>query len=217
MEVLRHTTRRIELTEIGQRLYHHGRSIQGELLAASESISSLGHTLHGRVRVGVPSGYCQLVMAEWQIDFTEDFKLSSGTWVSVGPLRARLLAALATLAHDAVIAGLNRDFLVVLIVPDLRACAQALGQVQAGINPVELVNNAVLRRRFGAALKAHAHAHPGNSTCIERAIVLADPLSLDHGDITDKGSVNQRAVLARRDALVQALYYPTPPPHVLIV
>jgi DNA-binding transcriptional LysR family regulator len=68
-KVLRRTTRRIELTEIGQRLYEHGRSIQAELLAANESVSSLSHTLRGRVRVGVPSGYGQLVMAEWLIEF----------------------------------------------------------------------------------------------------------------------------------------------------
>jgi DNA-binding transcriptional LysR family regulator len=69
MKLLRRTTRRMELTEIGQRLYQHGRSIQEELLAARESVETLGHTLHGRIRVGVPSGYGQLVMAEWLIAF----------------------------------------------------------------------------------------------------------------------------------------------------
>jgi feruloyl-CoA synthase len=148
---------------------------------------------------------------------TEDFKLASGTWVSVGPLRAQLLAALVPLAQDVVIAGLNQDFLAALIVPDVRACAHALGLVHTDIDPVELVNSTELRRRIGAALKAHALAHPGNSTCVERAVLLADPLSLDHGEITDKGSVNQRAVLARRHSLTQTLYDPTPPPQVLIV
>jgi feruloyl-CoA synthase len=148
---------------------------------------------------------------------TEDFKLASGTWVSVGPLRAQLLTALTPLAQDVVIAGLNREFLAALIVPDLRACAHALGLIHADINPVELVNSAELRNRCGAALKAHALAHPGNSTCVERAVLLADPLSLDHGEITDKGSVNQRAVLTRRDSLVQALFESTPPPQVLVV
>jgi DNA-binding transcriptional LysR family regulator len=73
MKVLRRTTRRIELTEIGQRLYQHGRRIQDELLEANESVSSLGHTLHGRVRVGVPSGYGQLVMSKWLIAFKETY------------------------------------------------------------------------------------------------------------------------------------------------
>jgi DNA-binding transcriptional LysR family regulator len=69
MKVLRRTTRPIELTEIGQRLYQDGRNIQEELRAANESVSSLGNTVHGRVRVGVPSSYGQLVMAEWLMDF----------------------------------------------------------------------------------------------------------------------------------------------------
>jgi DNA-binding transcriptional LysR family regulator len=69
VRLLRRTTRRVELTEVGMRLYHHGRSIRNELLAARESVATLGHALRGRVRVGVPSGYGQLVMAEWLIAF----------------------------------------------------------------------------------------------------------------------------------------------------
>jgi len=148
---------------------------------------------------------------------TEDFKLSSGTWVSVGPLRTQLIAALAPLALDVVVAGHNRDFLAVLIVPDLRACAVAAGAPGAEADPVELVNNDRLRALCVAALKSHASAHPGNSTRVARAILLAEPLSLDHSEITDKGSVNQRAVLTRREASVNALYASPPPPHVLNV
>jgi feruloyl-CoA synthase len=66
-------------------------------------------------------------------------------------------------------------------------------------------------------LKAHGEAYPGNSTRVERAILLAAPLSFDHGEITDKGSVNQRAVLQRRNASVNDLYQPMAPPQVLIV
>jgi feruloyl-CoA synthase len=148
---------------------------------------------------------------------TDDFKLASGTWVSVGPLRSALLAALAPLAQDVVIAGLNRDFVAVLIVPDLRACANALGQAPRNIDPVAIVNDPVLRQRCVAMLKAHGEAYPGNSTRVERAILLAAPLSFDHGEITDKGSVNQRAVLQRRNASVNDLYQPMAPPQVLIV
>ena len=148
---------------------------------------------------------------------TEDFKLASGTWVSVGPLRAQLLAALIPLAQDVVIAGLNRDFLAVLIVPDLRACSHALGLAQPGIDSVELLSSVKLRRRCIGALKAHAAEHPGNSTCVDRAVLLAEPLSLDNGEITDKGSVNQQAVLTRRHSLVEALFESTPPFEVLLV
>jgi DNA-binding transcriptional LysR family regulator len=68
-QLLRRTTRRIEPTEIGLRLYAHGCAIRDELQAASESVATLGQTLQGRVRLSVPSGYGQLVMSEWLIDF----------------------------------------------------------------------------------------------------------------------------------------------------
>jgi feruloyl-CoA synthase len=148
---------------------------------------------------------------------SEDFKLASGTWVSVGPLRVRLLAALVPIAQDVVIAGLNRDFVAVLIVPDLRTCTMTLGYTPGALDPVELVGDPELRRRCIAALKAHAIEHPGNSTRVERAILLAEPLSLDHGEITDKGSVNQRAVLNRRASFIEDLYAAAPPAHVLVV
>jgi len=69
VQLVRRTTRRIEPTEIGLQLYQHGRNIQNELLAARESVFNLGQTLQGRVRLSVPSGYGQLVMSNWLIDF----------------------------------------------------------------------------------------------------------------------------------------------------
>jgi DNA-binding transcriptional LysR family regulator len=72
-QLVRRTTRRAEPTEIGLRLYQHGVAIQGELLAARESVTELGQGLHGRVRLSVPSGYGQLVMADWLIDFKRQY------------------------------------------------------------------------------------------------------------------------------------------------
>jgi DNA-binding transcriptional LysR family regulator len=72
-QLVRRTTRRAEPTEIGLRLYQHGLNIQGELLAAKESISTLGQSLQGRVRLSVPSGYGQLVMSDWLIDFKRQY------------------------------------------------------------------------------------------------------------------------------------------------
>lgn len=69
MQLVRRTTRRAEATELGLKLYQHGLSIQNELLAARESVSMLGRTLLGRVRLSVPSGYGQLVMSDWLLDF----------------------------------------------------------------------------------------------------------------------------------------------------
>jgi len=147
---------------------------------------------------------------------SEDFKLASGTWVSTGPLRASLLAALAPLAQDVVIAGLNRDYIGILIVPDLRACAHA-SSAPADADPGAFLNHEALRERIVAALQAHAAKNRGSSTHAKRAIVLTEPLSIDRGEITDKGSVNQRAVLAERSQLVEDLYAREPPPCVLSV
>ena len=68
-QLVRRTTRRVEATEIGLRLYEHGQTIRNELLAARESIATLGQSLQGRIRMSVPSGYGQLVMSQWLVDF----------------------------------------------------------------------------------------------------------------------------------------------------
>jgi DNA-binding transcriptional LysR family regulator len=73
MQLVRRTTRRLEPTEIGLRLYEHGRSIQSELLAAREAVTALGRTLSGRIRLSVPSGYGQMVMSDWLIDFKRSY------------------------------------------------------------------------------------------------------------------------------------------------
>jgi len=72
-QLVRRTTRRAEPTEIGLRLYQHGIAIQSELQAARESVSALGEGLQGRVRLSVPSGYGQLVMSDWLIDFKRQY------------------------------------------------------------------------------------------------------------------------------------------------
>jgi DNA-binding transcriptional LysR family regulator len=73
LQLVRRTTRRVEPTELGLELYEHGRSIRNALLAAQESVSTLGQRLQGRVRLSVPSGYGQLVMSEWLIAFKREY------------------------------------------------------------------------------------------------------------------------------------------------
>jgi feruloyl-CoA synthase len=121
----------------------------------------------------------------------EDFKLSSGTWVSVGPLRARFIDHFAPYVRDVVIAGADRDDITVLIFPELEAC-KALGDTMLA--------------EFGKRLAALAKDSPGSSTRVCRALLLEQPPSLDVGEATDKGSINQRAVLKNRAALVEELY-----------
>jgi feruloyl-CoA synthase len=146
----------------------------------------------------------------------EDFKLATGTWVSVGPLRASLLAALSPLAFDVVIAGLNRDFLSLLIFLHVSACAAFLGKPPAS-DAADLIADQRLVREITARLKLHAEAHPASSTRVERVVLLEHPPQLDRGEITDKGSINQRAVLQHRESLVEDLYRDAAPAHVILV
>jgi feruloyl-CoA synthase len=139
---------------------------------------------------------------------TEDFKLSTGTWVSVGPLRAKLIAGLAPFVKDAVIAAPDRDWLAAILIPEPEAVARI---VPPG---ADAATHPGLRAALAERLGALARGAAGSSQHVVRATLLTAPLSLDAGEITDKGSINQRAVLARRAALVADLYAEAPPAHV---
>ena len=139
----------------------------------------------------------------------EDFKLSSGTWVHVGKLRVELIAACEPLVSDCVIAGHDRPALGVLLFPNLAACRELAGL--PADSPVEQVIAApALREAIAAGLAAHASANPGTSTRIDRAQILAEPPSIDANEITDKGYINQRAVLGRRHAEIDRLFGESP-------
>jgi feruloyl-CoA synthase len=120
----------------------------------------------------------------------EDFKLSTGTWVHAGAMRVKLIAAGNPLIQDAVITGHDRDEVGALVFPSAAA---------KDIAPEEI------RARLAAALKALA-AESGSSMHPTRVLVLTEPPSIDAGEITDKGYINQRAVLENRAALVEKLY-----------
>ncbi len=147
---------------------------------------------------------------------TEDFKLANGTWVSVGPLRAKMIAHFAPLVRDAVIAGLDRDFVSAIIFPDFDAC-RALADLPRRSAPIEIVEHPAVRERFVSLLKSLAKESTGSTTRVARAVIAADPPSLDAGEITDKGSFNQHVVLKCRAKLVEALYAAQPSPQVLRV
>ena len=144
----------------------------------------------------------------------EDFKLSNGTWVSVGPLRAELIAALSPIAQDVVIAGLNAEYLAILIIPDLRGCGQVLASSETPAYDAVVANRDLLTA-IQQRLSTHARQNRASTRCVCRALVLPTPPSLDKGEITDKGSINQRAVLKHRAPCVDALYAAEPPPEVV--
>jgi feruloyl-CoA synthase len=140
---------------------------------------------------------------------TEDFKLASGTWVSVGPLRARLIAACAPLVRDVVITGLNHDEVGALVILDLDGC-RLVNPTLPHDDLAVTAADPLIRKGFRERLLAFTAHATGSSTRVTRAVLLDTPLSIDRGEVTDKGSVNQRAVLEHRAAVVEAMYA-TPP------
>src|SRR5262249_45092576 len=130
----------------------------------------------------------------------EDFKLSSGTWVHVGPLRVRALAALSAIAQDIVIAGHDRGEIAFLMFtkPHVTDCPQTRNQIRQQL---------MLFRDEGRRSSSYA----------ARAILLKDPPSIDAGEITDKGYINQRAVLERRALIVETLYQEPPGEDVILL
>jgi feruloyl-CoA synthase len=145
----------------------------------------------------------------------EDFKLTSGTWVNVGGLRVRALEAFAPIAQDIVVCGHDRDDVRLLVFPNLAACRQLAGlDAQASV-PDTLASSAV-RAAVAAGLRRLKQVTPGSSTCAAAALLMAEPPSIDAGEITDKGYINQRAVLERRAPLVAMLYQDRPDPAVIV-
>ena len=135
----------------------------------------------------------------------EDFKLSSGTFVSVGPLRARIIAAGDPLVQDVVITGIDRSDVGVLFFPRLDACRAFTGLPPNA--PAHIVLGDPTLRAFFQRLVDTLHARgTGSASRVARALVLAEPPSIDRGEITDKGSINQRAVLTHRHSDVIRLH-----------
>ncbi|MBQ0958045.1 feruloyl-CoA synthase [Ideonella sp. 4Y11] len=123
----------------------------------------------------------------------EDFKLTTGTWVSVGTLRVKLVSALAPLATDAVITGHDRDEIGALLF--LSPAGQAM-------------EREALHAKVQAALQELKRGG-GSSQCPARVLLMTEPPNADAGEITDKGYINQRAVLSRRAVEVATLYAET--------
>jgi feruloyl-CoA synthase len=135
----------------------------------------------------------------------EDFKLSSGTWTSVGPLRARFIDHFNPYVRDVVFAGPDRDEIVALVFPDVEACRK-LARTETDAAPADILDSAAVRSQFSDLLEKLAALSPGSSMRVERALLMAEPPSMDKGEMTDKGSINQRAVQKNRAALVDELY-----------
>jgi feruloyl-CoA synthase len=146
----------------------------------------------------------------------EDFKLASGTWVSVGPLRARFIAACAPLVRDVVIAGINRDEISALVILDLDGC-RLINPALPADDLATSASDPLIREAFRDRLTKFLATATGSSTRIPRAVLIDTLLSIDRGEVTDKGSINQRAVLEHRAALIEELYSAKPAATVIML
>jgi feruloyl-CoA synthase len=131
-------------------------------------------------------------------------------------LRAAFIAHFAPWVRDVVLAGADRDEVTGLVFPDLDACRKLAPDLAAETSARALLADPRVVAAFRRLLDTFFAAASGTSGRITRAILLAEPPSLDIGETTDKGSINQRAVLAHRAHLVEELYAEAPPPHVLV-
>jgi feruloyl-CoA synthase len=135
----------------------------------------------------------------------EDFKLNTGTFVSVGPLRARVISAAAPHVMDVVVTGIDRHAIGLLVFPRMEHC-HPLSGLGADASVEEVLASAPVRERFQSLLDRLNLDASGSSMRIDRLLLQAEPPSIDHREMTDKGSINQAAVLNRRAALVDAMY-----------
>jgi feruloyl-CoA synthase len=133
----------------------------------------------------------------------EDFKLSTGTWVSMGPLRAKFLHHCSPYAQDVVIAGHERDDVTALIFPAADACKGMTAEQ--------------VRETFEGLLGELADESTGSSNRIARAMIMTEPPSIDKHEMTDKGSLNQGAILRNRAELVEELYGAEASERVIVV
>jgi feruloyl-CoA synthase len=146
----------------------------------------------------------------------EDFKLMTGTWVHAGALRPGVLAACSPVLQDAVVAGANRIFVGLLCWLNVQACQALIGDGAPSTLP-ELAQHPAVREHVRKGLGQWNAAHPASSERIARAILLSDPPSIDAGEITDKGYINQRLALERRATDVERLFAAQPDLDVIVV
>jgi len=146
---------------------------------------------------------------------TEDFKLSTGTWVNFVAVRAGVIGACAPLIRDVVLTGLDLNYIGAMIFPDLEACARQAG-LPPGTDPAIVVAHPVVRQKFAESLAILAGKATGSSNHVARALIMAELPDIDKGEVTDKGSINQRAVRTCRPHLVEALYAETPGPDIIL-
>jgi len=169
----------------------------GDVRMVDESRPELGLAFNGRI--------------------SEDFKLSTGTWVNVGRLRSTALSLLSPLIQDLVVAGHDRDEIGLLLFPNLRECLKLCADLPESSPAHLIIAHPVVRANVRGQLVKLRCEGTGSSTFAGRALLMAEVPSVDAGEITDKGYINQRAVLERRRHLVDELYEGTPSASTIVI
>jgi feruloyl-CoA synthase len=146
----------------------------------------------------------------------EEFKLANGTWVSGGALRAGLVQTLSPLISDAVICGINAEYLAALVWLN-RAAAERHFDRELPTAADALANDPELRSHISNVIGENNRRNPGSSTRIQRIAFLNEPPSIDSHEISDKGTVNQSVALRRRASDVERLYSETPNNFVIVL
>jgi feruloyl-CoA synthase len=147
----------------------------------------------------------------------ENFKLTTGTWVNVGMLRPAVIAAGAPVIEDAVITGHDRDEIGALIFPSLAGLKALCGDLGPDASLEDMVRHPAVKVVLSAGLAKHNAQAQGSSMRIARCLILTEPPSIDANEITDKGYLNQRAVLTKRAALVERLHAETAADDVIVI
>jgi feruloyl-CoA synthase len=168
------------------------------------------------VRLADPDNPAAGLMFDGRV--AENFKLLTGTWVNVGMLRPAVIAAGAPVIEDAVVTGHDRDEIGLLIFPSLAGLRSLCPELGPEAALKDLVGRPAVRAALVEGLKCHNAAAGGTATTrIARCLLMTEPPSIDANEITDKGYLNQRAVLTKRAALVEHLHADPAHPDVAVI
>lgn len=135
----------------------------------------------------------------------EDFKLNTGTWVGVGPLRNRMIAAGDGLIQDVVFTGHDADFIAAIVFPSTEYCRQLTGLEDMNA----IIHHSIIKEKLQAILNTLAKESTGSATVIKRAVLADFELSAAKGEIADKGTINHRVVIQNHADVVVQLYQPS--------
>jgi len=146
---------------------------------------------------------------------SEDFKLDTGTWVSVGTLKAHMIHEFAPYIQDVVIVGRDRGFISALVFPDVEHCRHLIDSEEGALNLEQIVNHAAVRKVFSDHLASMAEKSTGSSTRIKSLVLQSRPADMDAHEMTDKGSLNSNAVIGNRADIVEDIYSAEPSAQVI--